>query len=108
MNLNLQSKSPEMKVARSECDIQLLLPFDELVSVKEEGDDLCKQLDNYRNTTMEDCSLPDPCTLMHVTNRRKLPPKPPEKKNSAVVCDISFSIDDIVVNIELTNSNISG
>lgn len=68
-----------------------LLPFEELVDEIEVAvDDSCKQYDDSTNTALEGCSLPEPCALLHVTNRRKVPLR---KKSLPMVCDILLPLD---------------
>lgn len=51
-----------------------LLPFEELV--KEASiSDFREQDEDCKRSALEDCTLPDPHALLHVTSRRKAPPK---------------------------------
>ncbi|XP_022747090.1 kinesin-like protein KIN-7O [Durio zibethinus] len=77
---SIQSNSSAIKPTRSERDMGPLLPFEELVSDTGTADDYsCKQDEDCKGSVLEDCILPDPCALLHVTNRRKLLPR---KKSS--------------------------
>ncbi|KAK3228736.1 hypothetical protein Dsin_000617 [Dipteronia sinensis] len=67
-----QPKASAVKSVRPERHIGPLLPFEELVNETEVGDESCKQEDCKINS-LEDCNIPDPCALLHVTNRRKVP-----------------------------------
>ncbi|KAK2634402.1 hypothetical protein Ddye_029194 [Dipteronia dyeriana] len=67
-----QPKASDVKSVRPERHIGPLLPFEELVNETEVGDESCKQEDCKINS-LEDCNIPDPCALLHVTNRRKVP-----------------------------------
>lgn len=64
------------KKVRQEREPGPLVPFEELVTEVQATNDIsCKQKEDHNG---DDCVLPDPCTLMKVTNRRK----PPQKKKS--------------------------
>ncbi|KAK4835581.1 hypothetical protein QYF36_011554 [Acer negundo] len=67
-----QPKASAVKSMRPERHIGPLLPFEELVNETEVGDESCKPED-YKINSSEDCNIPDPCALLHVTNRRKVP-----------------------------------
>ncbi|XP_073223691.1 kinesin-like protein KIN-7O isoform X4 [Cicer arietinum] len=54
-------------------DMGPLLPFDELVNEDVYVDDSCKQEDDSKGDANDDCNLPNPCDLLHVTNRKKAP-----------------------------------
>ncbi|KAB1222202.1 hypothetical protein CJ030_MR2G023440 [Morella rubra] len=69
----IPSKASDVQT-RAKRDMGPLLPFEELVDEIEVAvDDSCKQYDDSTNTALEGCSLPEPCALLHVTNRRKVP-----------------------------------
>ena len=87
MDPNIQSRPSALKPMRDRSDIGPLLPFQELVSKIEVGDVVSMQSEDSKNSASEDCTLPDPCSLLHVTNRRKAPPR---KKGSTAVCAFSF------------------
>ncbi|CAL1385826.1 unnamed protein product [Linum trigynum] len=72
----LSSVEP-MPVRRNE---GALVSFEELVSDQKGADDLCPQQEVAKDNAVEDCTPPDPCSLLHVTNRRKVLPR---KKASA-------------------------
>lgn len=65
---------------RSGRDMGPLLPFEELVN-EASTDGSCKKEKNCRNNSQEDCALPQPHALLHVTSRRKAATK---KKTSLV------------------------
>ncbi|XP_068471595.1 kinesin-like protein KIN-7O isoform X3 [Phaseolus vulgaris] len=50
-----------------------LLPFEELVNEAVHVDEPFKQDDNNKDDANKDCNLPNPCALLHVTNRKKAP-----------------------------------
>lgn len=62
-----------------------LLPFEELVSETEMEDESCKEDEDGRSYSSEDCNLPDPCALLNITSRRKVPLK---KQSPFVVCTL--------------------
>lgn len=73
MDTNIPSRASSIKPMKGSRDMGPLIPFDELVTETEVGADSPQQDENCSNNTLEDCTLPDPCTLLHVTNRRKVP-----------------------------------
>lgn len=81
MYSDIQPKASATKSRRPERAVGPLVPFDELVNETEVEDRSCKQDEHF--IPLEDCSLPEPHALLHVTNRRKAPIK---KQNSSVVC----------------------
>ena len=87
MDPNIQPRASAIKPMKDRSDMGPLLPFQELVSEIEVGDDVNMQSEDCKNNASEDCTLPDPCSLLHVTNRRKAPPR---KKGSTAVCALSF------------------
>ncbi|KAL5812063.1 hypothetical protein ACOSQ3_027013 [Xanthoceras sorbifolium] len=69
---DFEPKASAVKSMRPERYIGPLLAFEELVNETEVGSESCKQEDCKINSS-EDCNFPDPCALLHVTNRRKVP-----------------------------------
>ncbi|XP_035544828.1 kinesin-like protein KIN-7O isoform X3 [Juglans regia] len=70
----IQSKASGVKPRRGLHNIGPLLPFEELENEFEASlDDSRKQDDEDKINALEGCSLPGPCALLHVTNRRKAP-----------------------------------
>ncbi|KAG6694403.1 hypothetical protein I3842_09G046800 [Carya illinoinensis] len=70
----IQSKASGVKPRRELRNIGPLLPFEELENEFEASlDDSRKQDDEDKRNALEGCSLPGPCALLHVTNRRKAP-----------------------------------
>ncbi|XP_062166470.1 kinesin-like protein KIN-7O isoform X1 [Alnus glutinosa] len=73
-SFTVQSTASGVKPKRPKRDMGPLLPFEELVNEMEVAlDDSCKQDEDGISNALEDCSLPEPCALLHVTNRRKMP-----------------------------------
>ncbi|XP_029129741.1 kinesin-like protein KIN-7O isoform X2 [Cajanus cajan] len=71
---NIQpSASSTVKPIRPKREMGPLLPFDELVNEDVYVDEPFKQEDNNKDDANKDCNLPNPCTLLHVTNRKKAP-----------------------------------
>lgn len=61
---------------REERDEGPLVPFKELVNESEGKVNFStKQKEDPDNRISDDCLLPDPCNLLKVTNRRKMPQK---------------------------------
>lgn len=71
-------------------DMGPLLPFDELVNEDVYVDDSCKQEGDSKGDANDDCNLPNPCDLLHVTNRKKAPSR---KKSLSMVCHITRLIN---------------
>ncbi|CAN0910146.1 Kinesin-like protein KIN-7O [Linum grandiflorum] len=66
-----QSRLSTVKPMRGRSDLGQLVSFDELVSEEKVGDDLSQPQPAASNSASDDCTLPDPRALLHVTNRRK-------------------------------------
>lgn len=99
----VQSRASTVKSTRPDRDVGPLVPFEELVSTIEVGIDesFKKEEDDHKNV-LEDCTMPDPGALLHVTNRRKVPLR---KKSLPVVCNTTFSIFPSVFFIFLVFGN---
>ncbi|XP_057427737.1 kinesin-like protein KIN-7O isoform X2 [Lotus japonicus] len=69
---SIQSNASTVKLMRPKRDMGPLLPFQELVN-DVYVDNSFKQEDNNTGDTNENCSLPNPCALLHVTNRKRAP-----------------------------------
>lgn len=79
-----------MNPVRSDREMGPLLPFEELVNDIEVSKEVtCKKSENDQKNVLEGCTLPDPCVLLHVTNRRKVAPK---KKSLPGVWHLPFSL----------------
>lgn len=84
----VHSRASTVKSMRPDRDVGPLVPFEELVNTIEVGvDESCKQEEDCHKNALEDCTLPDPRALLHVTNRRKVPLR---KKSLPVVCNTIF------------------
>ncbi|KEH43131.1 putative plus-end-directed kinesin ATPase [Medicago truncatula] len=57
---------------RPKLEMGPLLPFNELINEDDNVDDSCKKDDNNGDAN-DNFNLPNPCALLHVTNRRKDP-----------------------------------
>lgn len=57
---------------RPKLEMGPLLPFNELINEDDNVDDSCKKDDN-KGDANDNFNLPNPCALLHVTNRRKDP-----------------------------------
>lgn len=80
----MQSEASAIKPTRTKHDTRSLLPFEELMNSIPE-DESCKQDEDCKSNASEEYKLPDPCVLLHITNRRKVPPR---KKDLPMVCNI--------------------
>ncbi|WJX13429.1 hypothetical protein P8452_03819 [Trifolium repens] len=58
---------------RPKLEIGPLLPFSELINEDDNVDDSCMKEDDNKGDVKDDCNLPNPRALLHVTNRRKDP-----------------------------------
>ncbi|XP_061965316.1 LOW QUALITY PROTEIN: kinesin-like protein KIN-7O [Populus nigra] len=98
---NIQPRASAIKPMKDRSDMGPLLPFQELVSEIEVGDDVNMQSEDCKNNASEDCTLPDPCSLLHVTNRRKAPPR---KKGSTAEdhewAEIQVEYEDLLQKLE--------
>ncbi|KAM7270281.1 hypothetical protein ACFE04_029495 [Oxalis oulophora] len=95
---DLQPKNSAAKSVRPERYLSgPLLAFDELMV----EDDACEKDEDRKTVTTEDCAIPDPCSLLHVTNRRKMPAK---KKYLSMggndLMDIQAEYEDLFVEFE--------
>ncbi|EYU18637.1 hypothetical protein MIMGU_mgv1a000444mg [Erythranthe guttata] len=80
----VKENSSQVKPRRANCTTGPLLPFEELVN-ETSTSELHKQDQDCKKSALEDCILPDPHALLHVTSRRKVPSKrslPMESNNS--------------------------
>ena len=84
----MQSKASAIKPMRTKRDMGPLLPFEDLMNSIPE-DECCKQDEDCKSNASEDYKLPDPCVLLHITNRRKVPPK---KKDLPRVCNLALPL----------------
>ncbi|XP_010276627.1 PREDICTED: kinesin-like protein KIN-7O isoform X2 [Nelumbo nucifera] len=91
---------------RPERNMEMPLPFEELVKQKEGNMDdtfqeACKADKNFSNDSFNDCILPDARTLLNVTNRRKAPHK---KKSSLVesseLVEMQVEYEDLLLEFE--------
>ncbi|KAK6232089.1 hypothetical protein SCA6_002162 [Theobroma cacao] len=98
---SIQSNSSAIKPTKSQRDMGPLLSFEELVDETEIADDLSKQDEDCKASVLEDCTLPDACALLHVTNRRKVLPR---KKSSFVedseLLELQTEYEDLLLNFE--------
>ncbi|KAK8688997.1 hypothetical protein V6N13_087728 [Hibiscus sabdariffa] len=63
---SVQSNSSAIKPTQSKRSMGPLLSFEELVNENGTEDDYpCKQDEDCRATVLEDCTLPEPCALLH-------------------------------------------
>ncbi|KAJ8759968.1 hypothetical protein K2173_010824 [Erythroxylum novogranatense] len=81
VDLNRVSRPSAVNPMKTSRDVGPLLPFEELLSETDAQDDVCQPQEDRYCPPLEEAFLPNPCALLHVTNRKKVPPK---KKNSPV------------------------
>lgn len=84
MYANVEVQVPDVKSMRTECDLGPVLPFEQLLNETEVVDESSKQDEDCNDDSSQNCNLPGPHTLLHVTNRRKVP----LRKQSTLVCTI--------------------
>ncbi|EXC19622.1 Centromere-associated protein E [Morus notabilis] len=89
VNSSMQYEASAIKPTRTKRDMGPLLPFEELMSSIPE-EETCKQDEECQRNASEEYKLPDPCALLHITNRRKLPHK---KKSSSTRIESEIKID---------------
>ncbi|KAL3632554.1 hypothetical protein CASFOL_025538 [Castilleja foliolosa] len=70
----VEERPSEVKSMRAVCAIGPLPPFEELVK-EESTTEFCKQDKDCQTSALEDCTLPDPHALLHVTSRKKIAPR---------------------------------
>ncbi|CAN1174954.1 Kinesin-like protein KIN-7O [Linum perenne] len=76
VDANSQSRLSTAIPMRGRSDVGQLVSFEELVSDGKDGDKLSQpQPVASISPSSEDCALPDPCALLHVTNRRRALPR---------------------------------
>ncbi|KAH9680273.1 kinesin-like protein KIN-7O [Citrus sinensis] len=102
-NLSRESlqEASAVKSTRTEREMGPLLPFEELVNETEMEDESCKQDEDGRSYSSEDCNLPDPCALLNITSRRKVPLK---KQSSFVedneLLELQAEYEDLLLKFE--------
>ncbi|KAI4348608.1 hypothetical protein L6164_009315 [Bauhinia variegata] len=72
---SIQSKASMVKPIKPKRDVGPLLPFEELLNENVPVEQPFKQEFDDKDDIFENCNLPNPCTLLHVTNRKKVPPR---------------------------------
>ncbi|XP_039024894.1 kinesin-like protein KIN-7O [Hibiscus syriacus] len=101
-NPSVQPNSASIKPTQSKRYTGPLLAFEELVNENGTEDDYpCKQDEDCKAAVLEDCTFPEPCALLHVTNRRKVPPR---KKQSFVedseLLELQAEYEDLLLKFE--------
>ncbi|KAL2895888.1 Kinesin-like protein KIN-7O [Bienertia sinuspersici] len=91
---------------RQERDQGPLVPFEELVLESEAASGIpSKQKDDHNESISDDCVLPDPCSLLKVTNRRKFPQKKktfPMENNE--LHELQAEYEDLFLRFETQNT----
>ncbi|KAL6272660.1 hypothetical protein ACE6H2_023352 [Prunus campanulata] len=97
----IQSKASAAKTMRPMRDVGPLLPFQELVHETEVAEnESCKEDEECKNITLDDSALPDPCALLHVTNRRKVPPRKKSLPLDNDLVDLQAEYEDLLIKFE--------
>lgn len=93
-----KEKASVVKPGRAASDVGPLLPFEELVN---EEPPACqfKEEEASKSTSKEDCALPNPSALLHVTNRRKTASRKKSLENSELA-QIEAEYEDLVLKFE--------
>ncbi|KAK2969746.1 hypothetical protein RJ640_015890 [Escallonia rubra] len=96
----VQKKASAMKPARDERDTGPLLPFEELLNVASINAS-SEQKEDCKTNGLENCSLPDPHALLHVTSRKKPPlrKKISQKENHELV-EMQEEYEDLLQKFE--------
>ncbi|XP_050386560.1 kinesin-like protein KIN-7O isoform X2 [Argentina anserina] len=95
----ITSKASPLKPTRPKREMQLL-PFEELVNETDVAqNESCKDED-YKRSAVEDCILPDPCALLHVTSRRKVPPRTKSLCQDNELLDLQGEYEDLLIKFE--------
>ncbi|XP_034226435.1 kinesin-like protein KIN-7O isoform X2 [Prunus dulcis] len=98
----IQSKASAAKTVRPMRDVGPLLPFQELVHETEVAEnESCKEDEECKNITLDDSALPDPCALLHVTNRRKVPPRKKSLTLDNDLVDLQAEYEDLLIKFEI-------
>ncbi|XP_015900577.4 kinesin-like protein KIN-7O isoform X2 [Ziziphus jujuba] len=97
----IQSKASAMKPMKRKRDMGPLLPFEELVNGADNAEEESRKQDEYFKTnTSEDCNLPDPCALLHITNRRKVPLRKKGLPMDNELAEMQAEYEDLLIRFE--------
>ncbi|KAM2116659.1 hypothetical protein ACFX1R_010317 [Malus domestica] len=97
----IQTKTSAAKPMGLKRDIGPLLPFEEPVhEIEVSENEFCKEDEESKNITLEDCGLPDQCTLLHITNRRKVPPRTKGLPLDNELGDLQAEYKDLLIKFE--------
>ncbi|XP_038905073.1 kinesin-like protein KIN-7O isoform X2 [Benincasa hispida] len=98
----IQSMSSAVKPVRANRDMGPLLPFEELVDDTElSKEETCKRGESDQKNVLEQgCAFPDPCALLHVTNRRKVVSKKKSLPGDTDVTDVQAAYEDLLLRFE--------
>ncbi|KAM7524434.1 hypothetical protein LguiA_014336 [Lonicera macranthoides] len=95
----VKEKASAVKPMRSKSEMGPLVPFEELVN------EASTQEEDSHNNALEDCTLPDPRALLHVTSRRKPPLRKkslPVENNELAKTQVEYEVEyeDLLLNFE--------
>ncbi|KAL5542545.1 hypothetical protein UlMin_010255 [Ulmus minor] len=101
VNSTMQSKASDIKTRRTRHDMGPLLPFEEIINeIDFPEDESCKLNEECKSNASEGCKLPDPCALLHITNRRKLPPKKKSSPEDNELAKLQLEYEDLLIRYE--------
>uniref|UniRef100_A0A0A0LHF6 Kinesin motor domain-containing protein n=1 Tax=Cucumis sativus TaxID=3659 RepID=A0A0A0LHF6_CUCSA len=96
-----QSMSSAVKPVRADREMGPLLPFEELLDDTEVSkEETCKRGESNHKNGLEGGAFPDPCALLHVTNRRKGVPKKKSLPGDTDVIDVQAAYEDLLLRFE--------
>ncbi|XP_062111974.1 kinesin-like protein KIN-7O isoform X3 [Humulus lupulus] len=95
----MRSEASDIKPMRMKRDAGPLLPFEALMDSIPE-DDSCTQDEDCTSNASEEYKLPDPCVLLHITNRRKVPPRKKDQHVDNELADVQAEYEDLFIKFE--------
>ncbi|KAF3451459.1 hypothetical protein FNV43_RR07554 [Rhamnella rubrinervis] len=95
------SKASAIKPMRNKRDMGPLLRFEELVNEADNAEEeSSKQDEDFENSMSEDYNLPDPCALLHITNRRKVPLRKKSLPMDHELAEVLVEYEDLLIRFE--------
>ncbi|KAF4402548.1 hypothetical protein G4B88_012333 [Cannabis sativa] len=95
----MQSEASDIKPMKKKRDTGPLLPFEALMDSIPEDDSSTQDEDSKSNAS-EEYKLPDPCVLLHITNRRKVPVRKKDQHVDNEVADVQAEYEDLFIKFE--------
>ncbi|XP_022935551.1 kinesin-like protein KIN-7O [Cucurbita moschata] len=97
----IQSIASAVKPVKSNREMGPLLPFEELMDDTDVSKgETCKKGESDQMNVLEGCAFPDPCALLHVTNRRKVVSKKKSLPGDSDVVDVQEAYEDLLLRFE--------